>query len=220
MELQAIIFDFDGVLINSETIHHKAVNLVLQRFNTSVSTQDYFQHYVGFSDYDIFSRILEKLQIPMNQQDLLSLIREKQQAVINVIHHGDNLDSHLDARDFIETYHPLIPSMAICSGASRSEIDAILKILDHGQLQQYFKVIVSIDDVTTGKPSPEGYLLAASKLGVDPKHCLVIEDTLTGATAGKRAGMQVALIDMQDNQNAADKVDIVVKSFKEIEVNK
>jgi beta-phosphoglucomutase len=84
--------------------------------------------------------------------------------------------------------------MAIYTCATREEIEATLAKLENGSLKAFFKHIVTIEDVSAGKPSPEGYLLAAKYLGVDPKDCLVIEDTQRGANAALAAGMQVAAI--------------------------
>jgi beta-phosphoglucomutase-like phosphatase (HAD superfamily) len=103
--------------------------------------------------------------------------------------------------------------MAIASSAPRENIELIMDTLD---IARYFLVIISEKDVTRGKPEPDGYLLAAKRLGVKPENCLVIEDAIVGVTAARRAGMHCLAVTNSHPRDSLNDADLVVDSLEEI----
>ncbi|MGM9452041.1 HAD family hydrolase [Legionella bozemanae] len=187
----AIIFDFDGVILDSEPIHYEACCYVLKSLGITLSYCEYIKKYLGFSDKDMFPRLLRNEGVRCTEREIEHLIQQKASAYINIINNRDSLPLIVDFEQFIFKIAPKINKIAICSGSSRSEINAVLSRVRQGKLHAYFDAIVTTEDVQSGKPSPEGYLLTATRLNVAPGRCLVIEDTLHGVKAAKAAGMQV-----------------------------
>ena len=106
--------------------------------------------------------------------------------------------------------------LAICSGSTKPEIEAVLTKAHEGKLASFFEIMVTSEDVMQGKPSPEGYLLTAKKLGVSPHRCMVIEDTPHGIQAAKQVGMNViALLTTYKKYQLAE-ANKIVNSFKEL----
>lgn len=214
MKFKALIFDFDGVLFDSEKIHLQACNQVFQSLGFTILEQEYFQKYVGLSDNEMFPLILNNTNFQFDNRQIENFRMQKIDAYKNIINDSETIDSFLDVKKFIRLSSQKIKTFAICSGATRTEIDATLEKLEKGEFKHFFTDIITIDEISKGKPSPEGYLLAAQRLNISPKYCLAIEDTQTGATAAKNAGMSVAAISAHhsDYKN----VDLIAKSFKEI----
>lgn len=216
MNYKAIIFDFDGVLFDSEKIHLQACNQVFETLGFTIPETEYFKHYVGLSDNEMFELILNNKNIPYTADQSIALRQNKIHAYQAIINQSKSLDGVSNVKKFLESYSEVINHFAICSGATREEIDATLNKLEAGMLKKYFKHIVSINDINKGKPSPEGYLLAASLLNTLPHHCLVIEDTPVGITAAKNAGMHVVALTTTHNKSSLIQADFIASDYDEI----
>ncbi|PWY57060.1 HAD family phosphatase [Legionella qingyii] len=187
----AIIFDFDGVILDSEPIHYEACCYVLKSLGISIDYSEYMEKYLGLADKDMFPKLLHNEGIKISDVETKRLIQQKAEVYIKIINTRNTLPLIVDFEQFIFKIASKINKIAICSGSNRDEISAVLSRVREGKLHEYFDAIVTIEDVQSGKPSPEGYLLAAKRLNVIPSRCLVIEDTLHGIKAAKAAGMQV-----------------------------
>ncbi|KTC78873.1 HAD family hydrolase [Legionella cherrii] len=187
----AIIFDFDGVILDSEPIHYDAYCQVLKPLGITISYPEYMEHYLGLSDKDMFPKLLRNKGLNFSKVEIQRLIQQKTQAYTNIINRCDPLPLIVDFDQFLFKIAPKVKKLAICSGSSRGEITTVLSRVRQGKLHAYFDTIVTAEDVQAGKPSPEGYLLTAQRLDVVPGRCLVIEDTPYGVKAAKAAGMQV-----------------------------
>lgn len=195
MKYKAIIFDFDGVLVDSEKIHMQASNLVFDAlFHFTISEKEYDSRYVGLPDNALYDLVLKEKNIAYTPEIMETIIKNKVVTYKKIIHDLPVLHSIPGVRAFIEAMAEKVEHLGICTAAARDEIDVTLDKLEDGALKKYFKTIVTIENVHEGKPSPEGYLLAAHKLGILPAECLVIKDTQKGANAAKAAGMDVAII--------------------------
>jgi beta-phosphoglucomutase-like phosphatase (HAD superfamily) len=106
--------------------------------------------------------------------------------------------------------------MAIASSTPMENIRLITGGLG---IDNCFQAIVSSQDVTEGKPSPQSFLLAAQRLGVEPKNCLVIEDAVAGVTAAKRAGMSCLAITNTHPKESLKEADLIVDSLKAVSIN-
>lgn len=214
--IKSIIFDFDGVLFDSEPIHWRACNLVFQKLNFTIPYDEYLKKYVGLSDIEMFPLIFAAQGYKYGIDEIKNYISEKIAAYNQIINSQENISCVEGLLEFLRHATKFIDKFAICSGSTRQEINTALAKLELGVLQQYFPIIITAEDVMKGKPSPEGYLKAAKNLGVAPENCLVIEDTPNGIKAAKSANMKVvALTTTHEEKKLAD-ADFVAGSYKDI----
>ncbi len=190
--LRAILFDFDGVIVDSEPLHMAAMNEVLGLYGVpQVSRDYYYENMLGLDDRGLFRDAFARAGVPLPAEKVADLIAEKSERFLGMA--GREPIVLPGAGEFIGSVAGRY-LLAICSGALRREIEAILRAAG---LLRYFGVIVAADDVQRGKPDPEGYQLAMKRLQekwrvappLEPRECLVIEDSLPGIEAGKEAGM-------------------------------
>lgn len=195
--LRAIIFDFNGVIIDDEPLHYLAFREVFRRENIHLTRSAYYERYLAFDDRACITEMLSQRQKAV----LPGEVRRLQLAKAEV--YGRLLCARIrlfaGAADLIRECSARYP-LAIASGALRSEINFILK---NFKLGRYFSAVVSADDVRHGKPHPETFLLAyraLNKQGIfrdsrlRKRECLVIEDSLHGVEAAHEAGMKCAAV--------------------------
>lgn len=203
--LGAVIFDFDGVIADSEMLHLRAFNEVLGRFGVTISTEDYYTHYLGLSDRDLFSLFAGKKLLNIDASGIGDLINVKNQIFTRLA----RKEAHIidGVPDFLQLLKKNGAAMAICSGALLCEIKLILEA---SGLDTFFDVIVSAEEVSRGKPDAEGFLLTLKKLNekrtkpFSNKDCVVIEDSHWGLEAAQAAGMHtVAITNSYDAEKLA-----------------
>ncbi|HEY7141459.1 MAG TPA: HAD family phosphatase [Methylomirabilota bacterium] len=181
----AILFDMDGVLMDSEPLHLRATRFALGDRVRSYTERDN-QAFFGATDAEMFRvlRILFDLDASTDE-----LVHRKQQHLVSLIRsEGRGLPGVPDIpRRFREAGFRL----GLVSASARPVIDAILQAVG---LRETFQTVVCGDEVARGKPAPDGYLMAARRLAIEPRHCFVVEDTRNGVLAAKAAGMTVAAV--------------------------
>ena len=219
--LRAILFDFDGVIADTEPLHWAAMNEVLALHAVSPIPKDYYyQNMLGLDDRGLFRDSFALAGKPLPPDLLAALIAEKSTRFLTMA-----------SRDSIVLpgVADLLASvagrclLAICSGALRREIEAILRTAG---LLPLFPVIVAADDVQRGKPDPQGYLLAMRRLQekhclvppLQPGECLVIEDSLPGLEAGKEAGMVCLAVSTSVRGDLLLQADAVVATLAQVDV--
>lgn len=188
--LRAVIFDFDGVITDSEVLHLRSFNKVLAQYGVEISTKDYYKEYLGLSDFDCFKALVNKkiLQEPTN--GIESLAKEKTEVFEKLAKTEGKIIEGV--RDFLQMLRQNEIPMAICSGALLTEIELVL---EQARLRPCFEVIVSAEFVKKGKPSPEGFILTLRRFNrnrqnaILPNQCIVIEDSHWGLEAARAAGM-------------------------------
>ncbi|MFA5252222.1 MAG: HAD family phosphatase [Phycisphaerae bacterium] len=207
--LRAVIFDFDGVITDSEVLHLRAFNKVLAQYGVEISTRDYYKEYLGLSDLDCFKTIVNKKILQKPAVEIEHLAKEKKQVFEKLAKTEGRIIEGV--RDFLQTLSQNNMPMAICSGALSVEIELIL---EDARLRHFFEVIVSAEMVRRGKPSPEGFLLTLKKLNCSrqnailPNQCIVIEDSHWGLEAAKAAGMHSVAV---TNSYEADQLKLAEK---------
>ncbi len=202
--IAAVIFDLDGTLIKSERLKAHSYHQAIQELGRSDVSLDQvtevYQKVIGQTRHVISSQImdafgLEKLCLPLMAQ----YGADKPAGVLTAMRLRiyDKLvadDSTLRenqwpyAVDLVNAAHSNGCRIGLATSSLTAEAVRVLKALD---LTDTFEAVVGLDQVTRGKPDPEVYLTAAARLGVDPEHCLVIEDSPPGVAAGLAAGMNV-----------------------------
>jgi len=193
--LQAVIFDFDGVITDSEILHLRAFNTVLAPLNVQISKQDYYKDYLGLTDMELLELLAKKGVICPDKTKLQELALRKGQVFEQLAKKEGNIIEGV--RDFLHLLANHNIPMAICSGALLAEIELILENAD---LRRFFDVIVSAEQVKKGKPDPEGFILTLEKLNqlftksIAACDCVVIEDSHWGLTAANKAGMHTVAV--------------------------
>jgi len=198
--LKAVIFDFDGVIVDSEPLHYQAFCDVLEPLGLAHSYDVYVARYIGFDDRDALRAIFRDAGRPLNADAFARLLRAKEEAFQKIVARG--VVPFAGAKELVEELRRAGLPLAIASGAKGEEIRLILQGLG---LLDAFCAIVSADDVAAGKPHPETYQRALEALisrypalgsdpasdGSSPQGVAVIEDTPTGIQAARSAGLFV-----------------------------
>lgn len=195
MTLKAVLFDFNGVIINDEPLHEKLIEQILIEENLRPIPGEFQQVCLGRSDRVCLTELLNRRGRVVSESYLIQLMQRKAQAYQQQLDLMQKLPLYSGLDDLIFQVRSLHLKLAIVSGAMRSEIELVL---NRASLAPHFPVIVAGDDITTSKPEPDGYLLAVERLNqeypdlqLQPSECLAIEDTPAGIQAAKRAGISV-----------------------------
>lgn len=188
--LQAVIFDFDGVIADSEGLHYQALNTVFKRYGVDVPKSVHWDKYLGYTDQENIEAVNRDYQMGLDDAKVQKLIEEKKVIFDELAAAGSIIIDGVT--EFVQQLMEAGVRRAICSGALRSDIELMLA---GTSIQDAFEVVVTADDIKHGKPDPEGYLLALEKLnqaGSSPiraGECIVIEDSHWGIEAAVAAGM-------------------------------
>jgi HAD superfamily hydrolase (TIGR01509 family) len=207
--VRAVVFDFDGVLADSEPLHLIASQAVLASLGVEVTRGDYLAHYLGYDDREMFRRFGENEQLSLDEKKLQTLINEKARIFDRMIEQTDIV--YPEAADCVRRLAARFP-LAIASGALRHEIEMILA---RAGLDSYFRFIVAAGDTVNGKPWPDPYVLAAERHGVPPQACVAIEDSKRGIEAAQAAGMKCVGITTSYAARELRAADLVVGSLTE-----
>lgn len=213
--IDAIIFDFDGVILDSEPLHYEACCVALKNLGIVLNYDEYKSKYLGQSDKDMFPRLLSDKGCSLAEHHVEELIESKVLAYSAIIETRE-MTALPDFEHFLLNIAERINKFAICSGSSREVITAILEKLNRGQFKSYFNTIISCEDVQVGKPSPEGYLLTARQLSCSPEHCFVIEDSPPGIKAARDAGMRVVGLLSTYNQEQLAEAHLFATDFNDL----
>ena len=183
MKVNTIIFDCDGVLVDSEKYSCRALNVVFeQEFNIEIGTD--YSPVIGKRLFDSLSYYLKKHQLSL--ESISELMIKKDRIYQNLAR--NNLATFPGSLEFLNAAKNIGYKIAVASSGS---VDKIHFSLNEVGISTFFDVIVSAEEVSIGKPDPEIFLLAAKRVGFSPEKCLVIEDSLNGAIAAKKANMSV-----------------------------
>jgi len=193
--LKAVIFDFDGVITDSEVLHLRAFNEVLSQYGVEITTKNYYQTYLGLTDVDCYKLLIHQGLLKIKEQEIAGLVEQKNMIFEELAKkEGQLIDG---VRDFLNELERNKVPMAICSGALLTEIEMIL---EEAGLRHLFEVIVSAEQIKKGKPDPQGFLLTLEKLNANRKdpitseQCVVIEDSHWGLEAARAAGMHTVAV--------------------------
>jgi len=193
--LKAVIFDFDGVITDSEVLHLRAFNQSLVSYGVEITTKDYYTNYLGFSDFDCYKILVDKGLLKIDERQIGDIIKEKSKIFEELTKtEGRTIEG---VHEFLQMLEENNIPMAICSGSLLVEIEVVL---EESRLRHFFTEIVSAEQVRKGKPHPEGFILALTKLNKNSQstiaagECIVIEDSHWGLQAGKAAGMHTVAV--------------------------
>jgi beta-phosphoglucomutase len=218
--LRAVIFDFNGIIVDDEPIHFELLQKVLREEGMALTEKDYYARYLGMDDRGCFTAAYQDGGRDLKEPQLASLIERKAAYYVETIQ--QKMKVFPGVKD-------LVPELArqfhltIASGALRNEIELILSTAN---LRDYFKAIVSAEDVKRGKPEPEIFLKALAKLNarldyrgaISAAECLVIEDSREGIRGARNAGMKCLAVTNSHRAEQLREADAVVNSLEGVRV--
>jgi HAD superfamily hydrolase (TIGR01509 family) len=217
----AILFDFDGVIVNSEPLHFDAFRLTLAKEHIDLSEEEYYKELIGFDDKGAFRHVFQKHGRELDPKTFLRVMTSKSEAMMEVIHQRryEALPGVEELVRGLWRHYPL----AICSGALREEIEAMLEGV---RLRDCFPTIVAAEDVSVGKPDPMGYLMTAKLVSeragrkLEPKDCLIVEDAPSVIQSVRAAGFCVLAVATSYVEEELAAANYVVRRLEPAEVLK
>jgi len=207
-QYQAIIFDMDGVIIDSEPLHERAYLEIFSEMGYAETHGVNFDDYIGRTDKALIEDFVAKHQPPFTVQNLSDWKKDR---FLRLMRNEDPIFE--DLPELVERLAARYP-LAVASGSLHPIIDAVLALKN---LRQHFRVCVSSSDVAHGKPAPDIFLHTANLMGVTPRDCCVIEDSAAGVAAGRAAGMNVIAITNSLPRAKLSGATHIVDSYAEID---
>ncbi|MGE5218970.1 MAG: HAD family hydrolase [Chloroflexota bacterium] len=216
--LQAVIFDFNGIIVDDEPIHFKLFQRVLGEEGIGLTEEAYYARYLGFDDRGAFTFGYREHNHPLSDEKLAELIERK------AVYYQEAIRNHVAIFPGVK---PLVAELAlrlplaVASGALRHEIETILTTAG---LIDSFQAIVSAEDVERGKPEPDIFLKALSSLNrhkdkpIFAADCVVIEDSKEGVKGALRAGMKCLAVTNSHGADLLSEADAVVQSLEEVDL--
>jgi len=217
--LDAMIFDFDGVVVDSEPIHLTTFQQVLHNAQMELTREDYYNKYLGFDDHDCIETVMQDQGLAVSQERIAAMIAEKTVLVQQFMR--ESVQPLEGAVELLRAVWEAGVPLAVCSGALRAEIE--LASISVG-VRDFFRIIVAAEDVAHGKPDPQGYNLALARLreetGLDihPGRCLVVEDSPAGIDAARAAEMNVLAVTSSYPAESLKRADHIVDSLTELTI--
>ena len=213
--MKSVIFDMDDVLIHSFEKHWKAFDFVMKkRFGFNVGRKEFLDLF-GSDPRDITRKLFENHGIT-NRQDINEIYSEKKKVYEDYCKNG--VEVLPGVTELLESLKQAGIPFAV---ASSSSSETVKSMMEKSGLGTYFKVRVGLDDVARGKPHTDLFLKAAKEIGVSPKDCWVVEDSLPGVQAGKNAGMKVlGVMTGQRTQKELEEngADLVVENLSKVKL--
>lgn len=216
-----LIFDFDGVLVNSEPLHFRAFEEVAITEKIQLTEHEYYSDLIGFDDKGAWKHLFASRNRELDPKTFLRVMTRKTEVMRDLIARRQYkaLPGVEECIRGLWRNYPL----AICSGALREEIETMLEGIS---LRDCFGVIVAAEDVTVGKPDPMGYLMATKLIGekihrtLSPKDCLIIEDAPKVAASVRQVGFPVLAVTSTHSADKFPDANWIVNSLAPDEVGK
>jgi beta-phosphoglucomutase family hydrolase len=208
-KLEAVIWDMDGVLADTAPYHLLAWRETFAKMGISFTEED-FNRSFGIRNDAIIKNVLGE---QTTKAEIDTIAREKEATFRRII--GKNIKPLPGALKLLKALDERGIKMAIASSTPIENIRLIVGSLGIGK---YFQAVITGNDVTESKPSPQVFLLAAQRLGVEPKNCIVFEDAVAGVKAAKSAGMYCVAITSSHPREKLKQADLVVDTLEELTV--
>jgi beta-phosphoglucomutase len=219
---EAVFFDFDGILVDSEPMHYRAFTAVLDPLGMGFPWKEYVETYMGFDDRDAFRAAFRAKGTALDAANLAKLVAAKSEAFLRGLR--DGVTAYPGVVALIDSLHAAGLPLALCSGALRSDIAPILEQLG---VARRFEVVVSADDVRRSKPDPESYALAFARLSekhatsmTAPGNSVAVEDTPAGIRSAKGAGLRVLAVTNSYGAGELAEADWITDSLENVRFGK
>ena len=210
--MKAVIFDMDGVLIDSQPYHFKADIDTMAEYGV-IKDQKFYEAFAGTLTDNRMRTLRDMFGLDVPAEELI----EKREKMILDIMANEDIKPISGIPELLRSIKALGLKTAV---ASSSGIELIKLVLDRLGIAVYFDSITSGNDVKRGKPSPDIFLLAAERIGAEPSECLVVEDSENGVRAAKAAGMKaLGYINPTSGYQCLDMADAVTDDFRKVDIN-
>lgn len=219
--LRALIFDFNGIIVDDEPIHFELFKRVLAQESIELTEETYYARYLGFDDRGAFTAAYREQGRSLDETLLLQLIDRK------AVYYKDAIQKNVrifpGVQELIAALSAALP-LAVASGALKHEIETILST---SGLLKHFAVIISAEDVKQGKPEPEIFFKALAQLNlqvknahpIDAADCLVIEDSKEGIRGARRAGMKCLAVTNSHSIELLRGANAIVTSLEDVDLS-
>lgn len=207
--VSAIVFDFDGVLANSEPLHLRTFQHVLEDLGITLDRQEYYERYLGYDDAGAFRAISAARGEQWDERQIAALVKRKTDIFDDLLESTAML--YPDAAACVDRLAARFP-LGIASGALKHEILAILR---GSGLDRHFRFVVAAGDTNRSKPAPDPYRLAAELHGLPPTACLAIEDSRWGIESAKAAGLRCIAVTNTYPAHELTMADAIIASLDE-----
>ena len=207
---KGVIFDLDGVLIDSGWAHKQSWYDLAEKEGYHMS-DDFFYSTFGMQNYQILPMLAGK---ELSDEKINEMSDWKEQRYRDIF--SESIELSAGAKNLFDELRKEGFVLAIGSSTPKVNLDFVMEKLN---LEEYFKTVISKEDVTNGKPAPDTFLAAAQKLALKPENCIVIEDSLPGVEAGKKAGMSVIALTTTRDRTELTEADIVVDGLIELKIS-
>jgi HAD superfamily hydrolase (TIGR01509 family) len=217
--VRAIVFDFDGVIANSEPLHYRAFHEVLAEAGAHLSEKDYYDRYLGYDDVGVFRGVATDRGLTWDTEGIAALVARKAARIDVLEREMSMLFPGADAA--VRRAAAAVP-IAIASGALRAEIR---KVLERERLAQYFTAIVAAEDTPVSKPAPDPYLRAVALLSPSldaaaaARDMVAIEDSPWGLQSARAAGLRTVAVAHTYAASALD-ADLVIGSIGDLDIDR
>jgi beta-phosphoglucomutase len=211
--LQAVVFDFDGVIADSEPLHFRALQAALETRGIALGEEEYYGTLLGYDDVMAMEVLGRNHGLALDAASRAALIADKTARFAALQASSDSLFP--GAADCVARLGARVP-LAIASGARRDEIERTLR---RAGLSSAFRAIVAAGETPTGKPAPDPYARAAALLGVAPSRAVAIEDSRWGLDSARAAGLRaVGVAHSYSVAELAPHADLVVEALEELNI--
>lgn len=208
--LKAVIFDMDGVMIDSEPMHFEVGKKLLGSLGIKVEN-DFFTRYVGMANPEMFADIKKKFDIKYSINELL----EKEHVLLLQALDESGIEPISGVKELIFDLASHNVLLAVASSSPRVFIEAVIRKLD---LERYFKAVISGEELERSKPAPDIFLEAVKSLGVEPNECVVIEDSAPGVEAACAAGIRcIGFVNPNSGRQDLSKATVIVNDMRKLD---
>jgi len=211
---KCIIFDMDGVIIDSEPIHFKIEKKLFKNLGLAISDEKQ-DSFVGTASRPMWLHIKNKYKLNQSLEELVEMGRT---SYMDYLLSQENEKPMPGVAELIKELYRNNVKLVVASSASIKNIEIVLKMFN---LERFFQTKVSGDEVNNGKPAPDTFLYAAKIIGAQPEECIVIEDSKNGVEAAKSARMRcIGFENPNSGKQDLSSADIVINSFSEVNYQK
>lgn len=211
--IKAVIFDMDGVIIDSEPFHYKIFKeYIRDQFDLAISDEEY-STFIGTTNYHIYATLQKKYEFP---GDIDTIIGEYEEKCLQYLLSGAAERPIKGVDVLVKNIHQNKIKLALASSSPKEVINIVLSMFN---IDQFFDVKVSGQEVENSKPAPDIFLRAAKLLSVCPEECLVFEDSRNGVVAAKAAGMKcIGYYNPNSGNQDLSRADKIIENFAEVDI--
>lgn len=210
MRFKAVIFDMDGVLVDSEPLHVSIETAMIKELNIALK-KELYSKFAGTTSLSMWKTLVEEFHLDKNPKELST---ESDKRFVDELLNTEEVQLFDGVRGvLINLYNKGIP-IALASSSSKLIVNAVLERFN---LRQYFNAVVTGSDIQNSKPHPEIFLLAAKKLKISPSDCIVVEDSPNEVKAAHLAGMNCIGFASEKNHHDISNATWIIKSFNEFD---